>query len=137
MIELRLGKGNGMGRKKAKSSKESGFKRIKWASKKGLKRKKALKVTKDMVLNAMHERWGFTFCMGSIHPLYRHIDCGGQLDLAHVIPASRHSENRDGCHNLGILCRRHHSYFTTTPGLYDVEFRTREMKKWMNELDKQ
>jgi len=131
-VSFRPIKGRGMGVKK---NPDAPRKAIKKESKKGRARKSSLREKKEIILNAMHRNWGTTFCMGHMGDRFRNIPCGGELDLAHVKPAGRHSKDRDDYSNLGILCRNLHAYFTRTPGLYDVEYRTKPMQEFMASLD--
>lgn len=122
------GKGNPVKLKRSK---------LRPVSKKQRKRLVGLKEKREILLNAQHERWGHTFCMMFDFTRLTNVprECGGRLDLAHVKPASRGGKDKDSFKNLGLLCRNHHAYFTRTPGLYNVEYRTPEMKKFCEELD--
>jgi hypothetical protein len=137
LIELRKpkGKNGGIGGGGSKNKPKWKRSKLKVVSKKQRKRLLSLKEKREIVLNAQHERWGTTFCMASIAKIHPQVGCSGRLDLAHVKPAGRYAKDRDHMTNLGILCRAHHRHFTVTPGLYDVEYRTPEMQKFMAELE--
>lgn len=108
--------------------------RLRKVSKKQAKRNRSLRAKKEVVLNAMHERWGTAFCVCAQSTAnVAGVLCLGGLDWDHVL--SRGSGGDDSFSNCQILCRNHHSWKHRTPGMYDRDFRSDEMKEFMRGLD--